>query len=390
MTPAARIATAIEILDLWRAGTPAEQALTSWARKNRFAGSKDRAAIRDHVFEAIRCARSFSALGGGETGRAMMIGALRDAGTPVAEMFNGAGYGPAALSAAEEGAGEAPEGAEALDCPEWLAGELNAALGDDFAPVMRALRHRAPVFVRVNLARMSREDARASLAAEGIAAQDHGLSPSALEITEGARRVAGSQTYLNGLVELQDAASQAVVDAIPFEPGARVLDYCAGGGGKSLALAARGAQVWAHDIAPNRMKDLPERAARAGVQINTLFPDTLQSGPKTYDIVFADAPCSGSGSWRRAPQGKWDLTAARLDELPELQASILSDISRLVAPGGVLAYATCSLLARENTAQIQAFLARHSGWKLEREQAFTPLDGGDGFYIAILTNLQEK
>lgn len=385
MTPAARVAAAIEVLEAWRGGVAAEKALTTWARQSRFAGSKDRAAVRDHVFSAIRCARSFAALGGGTTGRAMMIGALKSEGAPLDELFSGDGYGPAALTDEERSAGREPEGAEALDCPEWLAPELMASLRDDFTRVMKALQSRAPVFLRVNLARISREAALQRLADEGIGAIPHPLSPSALEVTEGARRVAGSQAYLDGFVELQDAASQAVVDAIPFEPGANILDFCAGGGGKTLALAARGGSVWAHDIAPARMKDIPERARRAGVVVNTLFPDALQSGPERYEVVLADAPCSGSGSWRRAPQAKWDLTPDRLDELCDIQASILNDISDLTVPEGVLAYATCSVLERENRGQIDAFLHAHPEWRLLADRQFTPVDGGDGFYVAILT-----
>lgn len=385
MTPEARVAAAIDLIDLWLGGANAEQALTHWARTNRYAGSKDRAAIRDHVFDAIRCRRSFTALGGAETGRGLMIGALKAAGCDPAETFTGQGYAPAPL-AAGEGEARAMSEAERLDCPDWLVAPLKDALGADFAPVMEALRHRAPVFLRVNLARTDRAQARAALAEEGIVATPHPLSPTALNVTEGARRVAQSRAYQSGLVELQDVASQAVVDLLGVTPGMRVLDYCAGGGGKSLALAALGAAVSAHDSEPRRMADLPARAMRAGVVIDRLAPGAARGG---HDLVCADAPCSGSGAWRRAPQGKWDLTPERLDELCRIQAGILDEIVPYVATGGGLAYATCSLLARENQAQITAFHARHPGWKTVAERQFTPLDGGDGFYVAHLTRLEK-
>jgi len=203
-------------------------------------------------------------------------------------------------------------------------------------------------------------------------------------VVEGARRVQASSAYRDGLVELQDAASQAVVDALAVAKGDRVLDYCAGGGGKSLALAAQGATVAAHDVDPRRMADLPERARRAGVLVASLASDRLATaGPQ--DLIFADAPCSGSGAWRRSPQGKWDLTPERLNELCSIQASILDEIADLAGPGAKIGYATCSLIEAENGAQMTAFLTRHPGWALQTERRFTPLDGADGFYVALLT-----
>ncbi len=382
MTPSARIAAAIEVLDAWLDGAPLERALTNWGRNHRFAGSKDRAAIRDHVFDAARCRRSFAALGGAESGRGLMIGALKARGEDPRGWFTGEGHAPAPLGSGE---GEGPvlaalPEAVRLDCPDWLEAPLRASLGDDFAPVMEALRHRAPVFLRANFARTSPEAARAALAEEGIETRPHPLSPTALEVTDGARRVQASAAFAAGLVELQDAASQAVVDLLPVGAGTRVLDFCAGGGGKSLGLAARGAQVTAHDVDPGRMRDLPARATRAGVQVGRLGPEGGR-----FDLVLADAPCSGSGAWRRNPQGKWDLTPERLDELCAIQAGILDEITDHVAPGGQLAYATCSLLEAENGAQIEAFLARHPGWRCDFARRFTPLDGGDGFFLALLT-----
>lgn len=389
MTPEARVAAAIDLLDLWLGGASAEQALTGWARKNRYAGSGDRAAIRDQVFDAIRCRRSFAALGGAETGRGLMIGALKAAGRDPGEVFTGQGHAPVPL-ASDEGVVRAVSEAEALDCPDWLVAPLEASLGDDFARVMAALRSRAPVFLRVNLAMADVATALAALAGDGITAAAHPLSPTALEVTDGARRVAQGRAYQDGLVELQDAASQAVVDLLAVTPGLRVLDYCAGGGGKSLALAAQGAVVYAHDSAPRRMADLPARAERAGVRIEILAPGAAAGIARGgHDLVLVDAPCSGSGAWRRSPQGKWDLTPERLDELCRIQAGILDETAPLVAVGGGLAYVTCSLLAVENQAQITAFHRRHEGWKTIAQRQFTPLDGGDGFFVAHLTRFDK-
>ena len=342
MTPAARVSAAIEILDEILAGSAAEKALTNWARRSRFAGAKDRAAIRDHVFDALRCRRSFAALGGGETGRGLMIGELRAANADLSDIFSGLGHAPAAISAAEQAACRAPEvGAEALDMPDWLYELLTQQMGKDEAEATcDALRSRAPVWLRVALRRGSRENAAAMLLSEGIVTRPHPKVKTALEVTENARKIMNSSAYFGGFVELQDASSQAAVLALPDPAGgASALDYCAGGGGKSLALADMGYAVDAHDIAPARMKDIPERAARAGVGI--FVRNDPQALAKEYDLVFVDAPCSGSGTWRRTPEAKWTLTPERLGELREIQRDVLEKAAKLVRPGGYLAYATC-------------------------------------------------
>lgn len=381
MTPAARVQTAIEILDRIALGDPAEKALTTWGRRARFAGSGDRAAVRDHVFDVLRRWRSTAALGGADTGRARMLGLMRMQEAPLDRVFSGERHAPAVLSEAERVAGKDPAGPEALDLPDWLADRFRSSLGDRGQAVAQALRHRADVFLRVNLLRGDVSAAIAALAEEDILAEPHGLSPTALRVTAGARRIARGQAYLSGLVELQDAASQAVVDVLPLTPGARVLDFCAGGGGKTLALAARlgGATVEAHDADPARMKDLPDRARRAGAAVQLR---AAPAGP--YDLVLCDVPCSGSGAWRRAPEGKWRLTPETLEALCREQTTILETCAALVSAGGALAYATCSVLKEENSARIAEFVARHPGWKLSVERQFLPQDGGDGFYVVVL------
>jgi len=381
MTPAARIAAAIGVLDRWLAGMPAEQALTNWGRASRYAGSGDRHAVRDIVFDAIRCRRSFAHRGGADTGRGLALGGIRERVGDTAAIFTGQAHAPAPLDDHENADPGPATGLAALDCPDWLGPAFQASLGPDFAPVMAALRHRAPVFLRVNTARIDRAGAIARLAAEAIIAQPHALADTALMVQEGARKIHVSQCFADGFVELQDAASQAVVQALPVTSGQHVLDYCAGGGGKALALAARGARVTAHDADAGRMRDLSLRAARAGAVIAVVQPG--QSIPP-HPLVLVDAPCSGSGSWRRAPAGKWSLTQARLDGLVAQQAGILDTAARLVGTNGTLAYATCSMIGAENGAQVQAFLDRTSGWMVAREHRFTPLDGGDGFYLAQL------
>lgn len=379
MTPSARLAAAISVLDRHLAGEPVERALTNWGRASRFAGSGDRAAVRDLVFDALRRRRSAAAMGGGLTGRGLVLGLMREAGQEA--LFSGEGHAPAPPGPEE--AGSEPHGAAALDIPDWLVPALQESLGEDWQAVCLALRQRAPVFLRVNLGKTDLPDAMAALAAEGIEAEPHPLAATALKVTANARRLQGSAAFGQGLVELQDASSQAVVEALPLRDGMKVLDHCAGGGGKTLAMAARARlQLYAHDAAPRRMADLPARAERAGARI------TLTERPETeapFDLVLVDAPCSGSGSWRRDPEGKWALTPERLAEVAAVQAAILQRVAPMVAPNGVLAYATCSLLRQENGVQVRAFLATRPGWQLDAEHSFLPLSEGDGFYVAILT-----
>lgn len=384
MTPAARLSAAITILDSVLAGAPAERALTNWGRGSRFAGSGDRAAVRDLVYEALRCRRSRAALGGGETGRGLVIGAFSGRVGEAAALCTGTAHAPQPLTRTEAALLANPPMLDplvALDCPDWLAPQLATALGPQFTPVMSALRHRAPVFLRVNQRLATPSIAIAALALEDIVSKPHPLASFALEVIGNTRKIQSSRAFLDGMVELQDVASQAIVAALPAT--GRVLDYCAGGGGKALALAAAGATVFAHDADPRRMHDLPSRAERAGVRITLLHSgEVLQAGP--FDLVLVDVPCTGSGSWRRAPEAKWSLTAERLAELLRVQAGILDTAADYVAKLGYLAYVTCSLLTEENGDQIAAFLRRSPGWAMVSDRTLTPLDGGDGFYLALL------
>ena len=381
MTPAARAAAAIVILDAIRAGEPAEAQLTRWARASRYAGSGDRAAVRDLVYDALRRRRSRAALGGGESGRALILGALREAEADPAGIFSGIGHGPAPLTAQEIAAGRTPTAAEALDLPDWVSSRLQQDLGPDFTPVALAMRARAPVWLRVNLARATTPQAQEALAAGGIGTTADARCETALCITSGERQLQASAAWREGLVELQDLSPQIACAALDPIPGTRVLDLCAGGGGKALALAARGAQVIAWDAARARMRDLPRRAERAGVRI-ALAHD---AGPKgLYDLVVADVPCSGSGTWRRTPDAKWRLQPEVLVALEHTQAEILSRAAGHVRPGGKLAYMTCSLFRSENETQIADFLATHPDFQLERTRRMSPLMESDGFFVAVL------
>jgi 16S rRNA (cytosine967-C5)-methyltransferase len=389
MTPAARLSAAMELLDAIFAGEPAERELTRWARASRFAGSKDRAAVRDLVYDGLRRRRSLGWQGGGDTGRALVLAHQAREGADLDALFTGEGFDPAPLTPGERAAlardlAAAPEPVR-LDYPDFLHDELAASLGADFPAVMAAMQERAPVDLRVNTLKTNPDAATVVLARDGVQVAPLPLVRNALRVLENPRAVAASRAYTQGMVELQDVSSQLVAEAAGARPGSTVLDYCAGGGGKTLALAAAmqgQGRLLAWDVNPRRMADLPERARRAGAPVRILADDELAALGPVCDLVFVDAPCSGTGAWRRKPEGKWRITPEELAHYPPLQDSILDAAALRVKPGGRLVYATCSLLACENEDRAAAFAARHPGWRAEAARRLSPLDGGDGFYLA--------
>ncbi|MEL7213813.1 MAG: RsmB/NOP family class I SAM-dependent RNA methyltransferase [Pseudomonadota bacterium] len=397
MQPAARYAAAIDILDEILAGTPAEKALTGWARSHRFAGSKDRAALRDHVFDALRMQRSCATLGGAETGRGIIIGLCVRQGLDLESIFSGEGHAPAQLTDAERAyLPDDPASALAampapirLDVEDWIYDSLAQQFGAKTKDYLATQTQRAPVFLRVNTLKATPEKAQAALAKDGITTAQVSHIKTALEVIENERRIRNSEAFQSGLVELQDLSSQLSVSQLDLPKGARILDYCAGGGGKTLALAAHPAQpsaLFAHDAAAGRMQDLPARAKRAGARVQLLQTDQIAAkGP--FDLVFVDAPCSGSGTWRRNPGAKWRLTPDDLDRYVSLQAEILSQAAHYVTPGGSLCYATCALFDAENEAQITAFLARHPEWTLRHQWGADLSDRGDGFFCALMQRI---
>ncbi len=385
MTPGARVAAAIAVLDQIQGGAAAEQALTAWARGSRYAGSKDRAAVRDHVFDVLRAKRS---LGDG-AGRDLMLRLAQRENWDLDSLFSGEGHAPAKLAdedkAALAGTKDISDAA-CLDLPEWLWPQWQESLGDQAEPVALIQQERASVFLRVNGRNGSVDAAMASLQQHGVGVVVHPVVEGCLRVTENPRKVKTSDAYLNGLVELQDAASQAAVRRVPVHSGATILDYCAGGGGKSLAFADHfDATVTAHDIASQRMRDLPARAERAGVDIEIV--QTADLTAQKYDIVFCDAPCSGSGTWRRTPDAKWRFTADRLNELVQLQREVIFGAARHVREGGMLIYATCSVLQKENTDLVQWFIDQDDRWRIDAQDQRLPDSDGDGFFTCVLMQL---
>nr|WP_314445582.1 RsmB/NOP family class I SAM-dependent RNA methyltransferase [uncultured Sphingomonas sp.] len=379
MTPAARAQAAIEIVDQVIAsarddGPPADAIVSAYFKTRRYAGSKDRRAVRELVFQAIRHSAEVPV-----SGRAALL--------PLAgELFGGGGHGPAPASDDE------PRAAEGV-VPGWLRLLLSPLVEQGEWPALVA---RAPVDLRANVARTNREEMTGHFGAKPTP-----LSPWGLRLPPD-RNVTNDDAFAEGLVEVQDEGSQLI--ALTCEPADRslMIDLCAGAGGKALALAAANpaARIVACDTSRTRLMKLGPRAERAGAVIESRLLDQpreaegLADLSGQADLVLVDAPCSGSGTWRRNPEGRWRLTAERLDRLAALQGRVLDLAAPLVRPGGTLVYAVCSLLSREGQAQADAFLRRHSGFKAEDipmdvgrldgvGRLLTPgHDGTDGFFIA--------
>ena len=388
MTPNARIASAILIIDTIIAGDPAEKVLTNWARKSRFAGSSDRSAVRDIVYDCLRSLNSFGTLGGNKTGRGVIIGYLLFSNKEPNLFFNGIGYGPSELTPSELSHIDLTQNEssplEVLDFPDCLLDELKDSLGESFYSVNKTLKQRAPFYIRVNLSKATLDEVQLILRDEGIETELDDTCVTALKVLSNPRKVKQSDAYKTGLLDIQDLNSQISCRTIPVKNGWKLLDFCAGGGGKSLALSDRfSGTIDAYDKDFLRMKDIPVRSDRAGVTINLLSNDDIRT-VSSYDLVICDVPCTGSGAWRRNPDAKWTLTTDNYEALKKTQQEIFDDASKLVRGNGVLVYMTCSLLKAENSDQVEAFLLRNSDWEVVFQESFPLSNSGDGFFVTHL------
>lgn len=384
MTPAARLSAAIEVLaaiDTQR--VPAPNALKDWGTSHRFAGSGDRAAIAGLVYDVLRRRASSAYLMGEDTPRARLLGMLKlerglDVGA-VAKLCDGARFAPEPLSDTERSALEnsSLDGAPAHvagDYPEWLEGEFANIFGEDRVEEGAALSRRAPLDLRVNTLKGERDAILNSL--RHLGAELTPWSPDGLRIELSAdARSPGIQAepdFIKGRIEVQDEGSQLAALFSGAEPGETVIDLCAGAGGKTLALAAlmegRGRLV-ATDDDKRRLAPIHERLGRAGahnVEVRTPrgTADTVEDLQLAADLVLIDAPCTGSGTWRRNPDAKWRMRPGALEQRIKDQIEVLERAALLVIPGGRIAYVTCSVLPQENNAQVRDFLARHSAFRL--------------------------
>lgn len=392
MTPSARIQAVIDILETSaKSASPLDAVIGEYTRSRRYIGSKDRRAVAERVYEIVRAHARLgwwlerTGLENGARSRVLLWLALGER-LDVAEMdpvFDGTPYGPALLTDAEKralpppGASlESPEmpAAVRVECPERFAEALQALYGDAFEAELRAMLEPGTLDLRVNTALVDRETARANLAGEGVATEPTPFSPWGLRVA-GRAQLGQTQAFANGWVEVQDEGSQLIVLACEVAPGMRVLDFCAGAGGKTLGLGAamRGqGRLVAADIDIRRLEKALPRLAKAGLQTvvelrsldGTSGQKWLQQQAGQFDVTMVDAPCSGTGTWRRNPDQRWREHGPALDKLARMQAEILDRAAPTVRPGGRLVYATCSILPAENEAQVSAFLTRHPGFRL--------------------------
>lgn len=377
MKDGGRIAAAIEVLgEVESRRRPVQDALKDWGNAHRFAGSGDRTIIGNLVFDALRHKQSLGWQMQDSSARALALATYalnwQQGLARLEEVMADDRHAPEALSEAEKAAlttlrADAAPDAIAADVPEWLWPAFAAALGDNAVAEGKALARRAPIDMRANTLKASRDKVLKRLA--HIELKETALSPFGLRVEPkpGAARlphVQAEEGYRKGWFELQDEASQIAALVAGAKPGEQVLDYCAGGGGKTLALAAlmenRG-QIYAYDNDRLRLAPIHERLARAGarnVQVRDPQTGSLEDLDGQMDLVFVDAPCTGTGVWRRRPDSKWRLSEKALADRIEEQARVLDAAARFVKPGGRLVYATCSILDAENRDQIEAFLAR--------------------------------
>ncbi|MEQ7156369.1 RsmB/NOP family class I SAM-dependent RNA methyltransferase [Brevundimonas aurifodinae] len=420
MTPAARLAAAAAVLDSIAQGRqPAEAVLKAWGSANRYAGSKDRRAIADQVYKVLRArGRLVWAMGGREDGRALVIGALSLIdGLSVEEieaLHSGDGYGPKPLSKQERSrisatADELP-GWVAAGLPEFVVEDFKETFGDRWAEEAAGLMvPRAPIDLRVNAAKATVDEVETELREAGLSPERTPWSAWGLRLSaEPPPNVQALEAFKAGRIEIQDEGSQIVCWLAGVRPGMTVVDYCAGGGGKTLGLAMQGLaagasrveeaaapeRVWtptgwvdppagtktkqpapiaraegrliACDVVQKRLDNIRPRLARAGVEAELIHLGPNGGGVEdivgTADVVFVDAPCTGAGTWRRRPEDAWRLKPEDVDRMHSLQTAILTRAAKLVKPGGRLVYVTCSMLRVENEATVDAFEEDHPGF----------------------------
>ncbi|MEH6676939.1 RsmB/NOP family class I SAM-dependent RNA methyltransferase [Phenylobacterium sp.] len=426
MRDGGRLAAAIEVLDdIETRHRPVRLALKSWGERSRFAGSKDRAFVSGLVLDVLRKRRSLAWRMGADSNRAAAIGALKFewdwTSRAVAEACADAEHGPGALTEAEAAALESPADLTAApdpvrgDYPDWLDEDFGRAFGERRVKEAQALAERAPVDLRVNLLKTDTARALKALAS---------LGPETVELLEGAirlpapdpaRRAGAVETipaFSKGWFEVQDLGSQIAATCAGEVKGRQVLDLCAGGGGKTLALASamgNTGQIYAYDSDARRLTDTIRRGDRAGVrnlQVRSpVNPEPLAGLEGRMDVVFIDAPCSGSGSWRRHPDTKWRLSPEALERRMADQDAVLDTGATFAKVGGRLIYVTCSILPQEDEDRVAAFLARQEGGfvvlpatdRPELSAFLTPqgylrlTPAGaqtDGFFVAVLERMR--
>lgn len=399
MKPAAQIQAAIEMLELIEdTKSPADRLMAQYFRDHRYIGSKDKAAISEWLYTALRRKATLTwqaeQLGLPIEPRSILAVTVKHSDdVVVTEMFNGEQYAPNKLSHSEKTAlarldeiniSDAPDWVR-LNIPEWLAPKLSRSLGDDFEAEMLALQNRATTDIRVNTLKVTRTELVKELESQGFSPQPTPVSDKGLRFST---RVSlfNQNSFKNGWFEVQDEGSQLLAAVCDVKPGMRVVDFCAGAGGKTLALSAmmqNKGVLHACDVHSKRLENLGKRTKRAGVhnvQTHLLSSERdkwVKRNVGKMDVVLIDAPCTGTGTWRRSPDAKWNLQEEDLNNLIKVQNDILESAARLLKPGGKLLYATCSLLEDENEQQIELFLSENKSFSAGK---ITTLDVNDDLY----------
>jgi len=422
MTPGARVAAAIEILEkVERSNSPADDVVSSYIRGRRYIGSKDRRAITGRVYDVLRKQARLDWHSNSPVPRSRVIADLAFAGEDIGKMFTGDGYSPAVLNDEETALldtltdksfadADYPNAIKA-ELPEWIADILSVQWGARFLEEADAFNQPASLDLRVNTLKGDCARALQVLQKDKIEAEPTALSPIGLRL-KGRVNLQASTAFKGGFIEIQDEGSQLIALLVDTKADMKTIDFCAGGGGKTLALGAQmkdGGPLIACDLDEERLKRMKGRLRRGGVSNVTRHPITGADDPwfaenaQTAERVLADVPCSGSGAWRRAPAQKWRLTPERLEELVGAQRDIMNQAAELVIPGGRLIYATCSVFPSENEDQIAWFLENHPEFKVlpvpevwqnaigtdsPTDTAFLSLTparhGTDGFFAAVL------
>ncbi len=437
MTPGARLQAAIELLaDMHGAASPADRVSAAFFRARRYMGGQDRRDVVDRAYRILRRRAAldwwldraypdgrFDASLDRERARVIAALALVDHWDfdRIAGSFDGGQYRPPTLDVHERRLLKALSGktlahpeqslAVRYEVPDWLEAEFRAIFGDRLDVELAALMGEAATDLRTNTLKSTRDEAIAALAREGVEGKPTPFSPLGIRVA-GRPPLASLNCFKQGMIEVQDEGSQLIALLTDARPGQRVIDFCAGAGGKTLALAAAMAnkgKLLAADVLKGRVERAATRLNRAGVHnverrgLESERDPWVKRHAGSFDRVLVDAPCSGTGTWRRNPDAKWRLTPKDIEELVELQRRILASAARLVKPGGRLVYATCSLLPRENQQQVEWFLGQTEEFSLlpiaevwqsviggeapgpSPYLSLTPASHGtDGFFVAVM------
>jgi 16S rRNA (cytosine967-C5)-methyltransferase len=424
MKPAARIQSAIEILEfIFEGKKPADTIIGDYFKARRYAGSKDRRSINGTVYSVLRNRAKLGWLADqveiSQSPRILVLIECVRNDQDVDTLFTGEQYTPAVLKGreleilpilAEHDIANAPDHVR-LEYPEWMDADLKASLGDSFDAAMMALNEEAPLDLRINALHPDKGEAANILSKQNIETEPGAYSPFCLRINKKIK-LGGIQAYKDGLIDIQDEGSQLISLLTQAEDKELVIDFCAGAGGKTLALAAQmknNGHLYGLDISGQRLYKMRRRLERAKITNVILNPIKAENDPwlKQFecraDRVLIDAPCSGIGAWRRNPESRWKMTPELFEDLLGRQKRILENAAHLVKPGGRLVYATCSLLQRENEDQLEAFLKTNENYDIvpvskvwvESIGTDCPFEGdymimrpdlhkSDGFFCAVL------